>query len=61
MDTIAGNVKRAPEVWCKFQLEWLYRFIMEPKRIKRQKVLPLFAGMILIAKIKIMLGKEKSK
>jgi len=61
LDTIAGTVKRAPEIWCKLQLEWLYRLIMEPKRIKRQKVLPLFAAMILIAKIKLMIGKQKSK
>jgi N-acetylglucosaminyldiphosphoundecaprenol N-acetyl-beta-D-mannosaminyltransferase len=52
LDTIAGTVKRAPEVWCKFQLEWLYRLIMEPKRIKRQKVLPVFAALVLIAKLK---------
>ena len=55
LDTIAGNVKRAPKVWCKFQLEWLYRLIMEPKRIKRQKVLPVFAAMVLISKLKIMM------
>ena len=55
LDTIAGNVKRAPRVWCKFQLEWLYRLIMEPKRIKRQKVLPVFAAMTLITKLKMMM------
>lgn len=61
LDTIAGTVKRAPKVWCKFQLEWLYRLIVEPKRIKRQKVLPLFAAMVLIAKIKIMMrGRNRN-
>ena len=55
LDTIAGTVKRAPEVWCKFQLEWLYRLIMEPKRIKRQKVLPIFAAIVLITKFKLMI------
>jgi len=55
LDTIAGMVKRAPEVWCKLQLEWLYRLIKDPKRIKRQKVLPVFAAMVLIAKFKIMM------
>jgi N-acetylglucosaminyldiphosphoundecaprenol N-acetyl-beta-D-mannosaminyltransferase len=43
LDTIAGNVKRAPEIWQKFSIEWLYRLITQPSRIKRQKVLPLFA------------------
>ena len=55
LDTIAGTVKRAPKIWCKLQLEWLYRLIMEPKRIKRQKVLPVFAVLILIAKLKMMM------
>ncbi len=42
LDTIAGHVKRAPDLWQKLQMEWLYRLIKEPKRIKRQKVLPIF-------------------
>jgi len=59
LDTIVGTVKRAPEMWCKLQLEWLYRLILEPKRIKRQKVLPIFAAMVLFTKLKIMLrGKD---
>ena len=60
LDTIVGTVKRAPEIWCKFQLEWLYRLIKEPKRLKRQKVLPIFALMVLIAKIKIMIETGRS-
>lgn len=56
LDTITGNVKRAPEFWCNCNLEWFYRLISEPKRIKRQKVLPVFAARVLIAKIKAMLG-----
>jgi N-acetylglucosaminyldiphosphoundecaprenol N-acetyl-beta-D-mannosaminyltransferase len=43
LDTIAGTVKRAPRIWCRFNAEWLYRLLSEPKRIGRQKVLPLFA------------------
>jgi N-acetylglucosaminyldiphosphoundecaprenol N-acetyl-beta-D-mannosaminyltransferase len=61
LDTIAGTVKRAPEMWCKLQLEWLYRLIMEPKRINRQKVLPLFAAMVLIARLKMMMKGQESK
>lgn len=52
LDTIAGNVKRAPELWQKFWAEWLYRLLLEPKRIKRYKTVPIFAGMVLIAKLK---------
>jgi N-acetylglucosaminyldiphosphoundecaprenol N-acetyl-beta-D-mannosaminyltransferase len=52
LDTITGKVKRAPEIWCRYNAEWLYRLLSEPARIKRQKKLPLFAAMIIIAKLK---------
>ncbi|MDM5246425.1 WecB/TagA/CpsF family glycosyltransferase [Lysinibacillus sp. G4S2] len=41
-DVLAGTVKRAPEIFQKFGLEWFYRLMKEPKRIKRQIALPLF-------------------
>lgn len=47
LDTIGGDVQRAPDFWCRHNLEWLYRLAKEPKRIKRQKVLPLFALLVL--------------
>lgn len=43
LDTMAGTVKRAPAGWQKFYLEWLYRLLSNPKRIGRQKLLPIFA------------------
>lgn len=42
LDTITGNVQRAPERWRRANAEWLYRLLKEPKRIKRQKVYPIF-------------------
>jgi N-acetylglucosaminyldiphosphoundecaprenol N-acetyl-beta-D-mannosaminyltransferase len=51
LDTIGGTVKRAPEVWRRYSAEWLYRLLTEPKRIRRQKVLPLFMLKVLGAKI----------
>lgn len=42
IDGLAGNVKRAPNIFIKLGLEWFYRLIHEPKRIKRQIVIPLF-------------------
>ncbi len=42
IDGIAGNVKRAPDIFIKLGLEWFYRLIKDPKRIKRQIVLPIF-------------------
>lgn len=35
-DVYVGRVKRAPEWWVNHSLEWLYRLINEPSRIKRQ-------------------------
>lgn len=43
LDTIAGNVKRAPLFMQRLGLEWFYRLIREPRRIRRQIVLPMFA------------------
>lgn len=42
LDVLAGNVKRAPIVWQKMHMEWLYRAIKEPKRFKRLMVIPKF-------------------
>ena len=42
MDVFAGDVERAPEAWCRAGLEWLYRLLKQPSRIRRQIKLPLF-------------------
>ena len=42
LDIFSGNVRRAPPVFCKLGLEWLYRLMKEPKRIGRMMKLPLF-------------------
>lgn len=34
-DVLSGAKKRAPKVFRKFHLEWLYRILREPKRLKR--------------------------
>ena len=43
-DFYAGTAKRAPDYWQKHSLEWLYRLIIEPKRMWRRYVIgnPLF-------------------
>ncbi|MFE8696448.1 WecB/TagA/CpsF family glycosyltransferase [Cytobacillus sp. FJAT-53684] len=51
-DVIAGTVQRAPIVWQKANLEWLYRLIKQPSRWKRALALPRFA---------IRIFKEKAK
>lgn len=42
-DVWSGMTERAPEIWQKLGLEWLYRTIKEPQRFKRIfPTLPLF-------------------
>lgn len=42
IDVISGEVKRAPKLFIKLHLEWFYRLLKEPTRIKRMMVLPQF-------------------
>lgn len=51
-DVISGEVKRAPEIWQKLNLEWFYRFVKQPTRFKRMLALPKFAVKILKEKAK---------
>ncbi len=51
----AGEFKRAPRVIQKFGLEWLYRFILDPKRLPRILTLPKF---ILLARKKPIIEKQ---
>ncbi|GMQ23422.1 lipopolysaccharide N-acetylmannosaminouronosyltransferase [Algoriphagus sp. oki45] len=46
LDILSGSVKRAPVFFQKFNLEWLYRLLSQPKRFKRQvklfKIIPIY-------------------
>ena len=42
LDVFSGNVKRAPEIFIKCNLEWLYRFCKNPSRLGRFAALPKF-------------------
>ena len=52
-DFFAGTVQRAPEKWQKAGLEWLYRFIKEPRRMWRRNLIsnPLFVWLVLKEKL----------
>lgn len=52
LDVFSGNVKRAPILWRKLNLEWLYRLIMNPKRWRRQLKLPIFAYKVISERLK---------
>ena len=54
IDVIAGNVKRAPDIFIKLGLEWFYRLVSDPKRIGRMVKLPVFM-------IKVMIHGEKNQ
>lgn len=46
-DVIAGRVRRAPKFFRSLHLEWFYRLASNPRRIRRQTALPMFAYHIL--------------
>ena len=52
LDVFAGHVERAPEGWQKLGLEWLYRTIRQPSRLKRVAKLPLFLCSAVGARLK---------
>lgn len=43
LDVVSGSVKRAPALFRGTGLEWLYRLLSQPSRLRRQAVLPVFA------------------
>ncbi len=51
-DFLLNKIKRAPILWQQLRLEWLWRLIQEPKRLKRQLVLPQFAFLVITGQIK---------
>jgi N-acetylglucosaminyldiphosphoundecaprenol N-acetyl-beta-D-mannosaminyltransferase len=46
-DVIAGRVRRAPYLFRRMHLEWLYRLLAQPKRLLRQTALPKFVFQVL--------------
>lgn len=52
LDVFSGTVQRAPIIWQKLGLEWLYRLIKEPSRIGRMMKLPQFLLCVLKKRVK---------
>lgn len=50
-DVYTGAVKRAPAWWVEHGLEWAYRLVKQPSRIKRQIHLVYFLWLLGIGKI----------
>lgn len=51
IDVMAGVVNRAPELFIKLNLEWLYRALKQPKRFIRLLKLPLFVFTVFCEKL----------
>lgn len=46
LDVVSGKVQRAPTLWRRGHLEWLYRLVKEPRRWRRQLALPRFVLLV---------------
>lgn len=56
-DVLSGRVQRAPQIWRRFGLEWLYRLTREPQRFRRQLALPYFVWLVTLERLG--LGRQK--
>ena len=48
LDILSGRVKRAPRFFVDNGLEWFYRLVQSPRRIRRQLVLPVALWQVLV-------------
>lgn len=60
LDVLAGNVRRAPRLWQRLGLEWLYRLMREPWRWRRQLALPAFLVLALRESAHLRLSRGKT-
>lgn len=62
-DVLAGKVERAPEVWQRLGLEWLYRVKQEPKRLWKRYLVTnvLFCGMVVRGILQRLAGSSHQK
>jgi N-acetylglucosaminyldiphosphoundecaprenol N-acetyl-beta-D-mannosaminyltransferase len=57
-DVLSGRTVRAPLVWQRLGLEWLYRLLSEPKRFRRQLALPYFVWLVVLERLGLNKKKE---
>jgi len=50
LDVYAGTAKRAPDIFIKLNIEWLYRLLKTPSRIGRMMALPKFGFAVIKSK-----------
>ncbi len=62
LDVFAGKVKRAPRLFITLGLEWLYRLLSDPRRIRRMAALPRFYfGTLKYARMQKRAKKRQSR
>jgi N-acetylglucosaminyldiphosphoundecaprenol N-acetyl-beta-D-mannosaminyltransferase len=58
MDVLSGELVRAPKIWQKLGLEWLYRTIQEPWRWRRIAKLPIFVFYVILTALHLDAYKD---
>ncbi|MDK2785305.1 MAG: N-acetylglucosaminyldiphosphoundecaprenol N-acetyl-beta-D-mannosaminyltransferase [Bacillota bacterium] len=58
LDVLAGRVKRAPQLFRRLGLEWLYRILRQPERWRRAVFLPRFVLAVLAEALARKRGRE---
>ena len=51
LDVLGGRVERAPHIFRRYGLEWLYRLAKEPHRWRRQLALPRFVWLVALDRL----------
>jgi N-acetylglucosaminyldiphosphoundecaprenol N-acetyl-beta-D-mannosaminyltransferase len=57
-DVLSGKIPRAPLWMQNHGMEWIFRLIKEPKRLKRVIALPYFMWLIFLGKIELFFRTE---
>ncbi len=58
LDVYSGKIKRAPKIFIRLHLEWLYRLLLEPRRITRQLAIPMFIAKFLFSSGFVLNGRR---
>ena len=53
IDVLAGVTRRAPRIWQRLGIEWLYRLLQEPRRMFKRYAISNVRFMILVARTKV--------
>jgi N-acetylglucosaminyldiphosphoundecaprenol N-acetyl-beta-D-mannosaminyltransferase len=60
-DVLSGMRSRAPLAMRRLGLEWLYRLVREPRRLRRQLALPLFAARAAGQALRMRVGAPRAE